>query len=532
MPIKGSLSDMSIADILQMLSLGNKTGDLIITKEQNLVNIYIESGMLKSVLWMNREDKLGKILVEKGYITDETLKKVLAFQETQPEIPIGELLLDLNLIDKEILVKNIKKQIRDTLIELSEWEYGQFVFESVAEPRIKGIPVSIKIDDLLLESAALKDELKASTLPDRDTILIKSQIPDSELSLDENEIKVLDKIDGKKSLYAIFTSLPMDEFKVLQIISRFIDKGIIKTLDMDLEQLEKEKLKSHEHKNLGIAFLRIGMYEEALREFNHILEIETDNRGALFYKSIIHYELGDLKGSKEILEVISSREENEAVLNNISVINDIEGDTNAAMEYIDNALSISNENPIILLNKAILLLKQDKYNEAKTIIESIEQKNSYTQFYYSGILAKLGNFKEALTQLKIGLNMEPKFGEYYFNLGKIYEAMKDEEKAEEVYNRGLKVENDSIILINALISYYYRNKMYEACERKIDVLISRGVEDWELYFKKGNILFNKGKGKEAIEVWEKALKLNPDNNTIKNTIKTARDHERKTGSGF
>lgn len=299
---------------------------------------------------------------------------------------------------------------------------------------------------------------------------------------------------------------------------------------MDLEQLEKEKLKSHEHKNLGIAFLRIGMYEEALREFNHILEIEADNREALFYKSIIHYELGDLKGSKEILEVISSREENEAVLNNISVINDIEGDTNAAMEYIDNALSISNENPIILLNKAILLLKQDKYNEAKTIIESIEQKNSYTQFYYSGILAKLGNFKEALTQLKIGLNMEPKFGEYYFNLGKIYEAMKDEEKAEEVYNRGLKVENDSIILINALISYYYRNKMYEACERKIDVLISRGVEDWELYFKKGNILFNKGKGKEAIEVWEKALKLNPDNNTIKNTIKTAREHERKTGN--
>lgn len=532
MPIKGSLSDMSIADILQMLSLGNKTGELIITNEESLVNIYIESGMLKSVLWMNRKDKLGKILVEKGYINDETLKKVLAFQETQPEIPIGELLLDLNLIDKEVLVKNIKKQIRDTLIELSEWDNGQFVFESGVEPKVKGIQVSIKIDDLLLESAALQDELKASSLPDRDTILIRSQTPESDLSLDENEIKVLEKIDGKKSLYSILTSLPIDEFKVLQIISKFMEKEIIRISPLDEESMEKAKLKTHEHRNLGIAFLRIGMHEEALREFDYILELESDNREALFYKSIIHYELGDLKGSKDILDIIPSKEENPAVLNNISVINDIEGNTNAAMEYIDNALSILNDNPIILLNKAILLLKQNNYDEAKTVIESIEQKNSYTQFYHSCILAKLGNFKEALSQLKIGLNMEPKFGEYYFNLGKIYEAMNDEKKAEEVYLRGLKVEADSIILTNALISYYYRNKMFDACERKIDVLISMGVEDWELYFRKGNILFQNGKGKEAIKLWEKALKLNPDNDTIKNTIKTAREHERKSGSGF
>jgi tetratricopeptide (TPR) repeat protein len=530
MPIKGSLSDMSIADILQMLSLGNKTGELTITREESLVNIYIESGMLKSVLWMNRKNKLGKILVEKGYISDETLKKVLAFQETQPEIPIGELLLDLNLIDKDVLIKNIKKQIRDTLIELSEWDNGQFVFEGGVEPKIKGIQVSIKIDDLLLESAALQDELKASSLPDRDTILIRSQIPESELSLDEDEIKVMEKIDGKKSLYSILTSLPMDEFKVLQIISKFMEKEIIKIAPLDEESLEKAKLKTHEHRNLGIAFLRIGMYEEALREFDYILELEPRNIEALFYKGIIHFELGDLKGSKEILDTIPSKEENAAVLNNISVINDIEGNTNAAMEYIDNALSILNDNPIILLNKAILLLKQKNYNEAKVMIESIEQKNSYTQFYYSCILAKLGNLKEALSQLKIGLNMEPKFGEYYFNLGKIYEAMKDEKKAEEVYIRGLKVESDSVILMNALISYYYRNKLFDACERKIDVLISRGIEDWELYFKKGNILFQNGKVKEAIRVWEKALKLNPDNDTIKNTIKTAKEHERKAGN--
>ncbi|MCK4321624.1 tetratricopeptide repeat protein [candidate division WOR-3 bacterium] len=532
MSIKGSLNDISIADILQMLSLGNKTGELTITKDENLVNLYVESGILKGVLWMNREDKLGKILVEKGYIDDETLNKVLSFQETQPDIPLGELLLDLDLTDKETIVKNIKKQIRDTIIELSEWDSGQFVFESGIESKIKGVPVSIKIDDLLLESAALQDELKASSLLDKESILIRAQISDSELSLDENEMKVFEKIDGKRSLYTILTSLPMDEFRVLQIISKLLDEGIIIETEMDKETLEKAKLKSYEHRNLGVAFLHIGMYEEALREFNHILGLEPDNKEALFYKGIIVYESGDTEAAKEIFDSIPFGEENAAVLNNLSVIMELKGDLNTAIKYIEEAKAIEGENPVISLNKAILLIKQKKLEEAKKIIENIEQKTSFTQFYYSYVLTRLGNLEEALSELKGGLSMDPKFGEYYFNLGKIYEAMNDEKKAEEVYKKGLKIDSSSISLSKALISFYYRNKTFDVCERKIDSLISSGVEDWDLYFKKGNILFQKGKGKEAIDTWEKALKLNPDNETIKSTIETAKEHEKKSRSGF
>jgi len=51
------------------------------------------------------------------------------------------------------------------------------------------------------------------------------------------------------------------------------------------------------------------------------------------------------------------------------------------------------------------------------------------------------------------------------------------------------------------------------------------VEDWDLYFKKGNILFQKKLTKEAIDAWEKALKLNPDNKTIKRNIELAKGNK-------
>jgi len=529
MPIKGSLTDMSIADILQMLSLGNKTGELTITNKEDLAYIYTESGMIKGAHWMNREDKLGKTLVEKGYIDQEILNKLLAFQKTAPEIPVGELMLDLELIDKQTLVENIKKQIRDTIIELSEWEGGYFVFESEKKSEDKGIPIAIKIDDLLLESAALQDELKASSLPSRDSILVRSKPPDSRLNLDENELKVLEKIDGKRSLYTVLSTLPMDEFKVLQTLSKLLNRGIIKKIDMDRTSLEKTKLRNYEHRNLGIAFMRIGMHEEALREFNWILEFEPDNGEALFYTGVINYELGNTEEANQIFDTIPHGKEKAAILNNLSVIKDLKGDIYTALRYIEDAGEKEEDSPTILLNKAILLIKQEELEKAMKIIEDIEEKTPYSQFYYAYALTKMGNIEEALSHLKDGLSMNPEFGEYYYNLGKIYEAMNDEKKAVEVYKRGLKVDNSSIELTKALIAYYYRNKIFDQCERKIDAAISSGVEDWDLYFKKGNILFQNGKTQEALKAWGKTLELNPDNETIKSTIETVKENERRSG---
>lgn len=525
MPIKGSLSDMSISDILQMLSLGNKTGELVITNEKNLVYFYIKSGHLRGVQWMNRKDKLGMILLDQGHINEETLNEVLALQKDEPGVPLGKMLLDFELVDEETIIKYLKKQIRDTIIELSEWDSGYFVFKSGEETKNKGIPVSIKVEDVLLESAALQDEFKASALPDKESILVKMNISDDGLDLDENEKEVLKKVDGRNTLSTILTTLPLDEFRILQILSKFLKEGIIKETEMDKASMERAKLKTSEHKNLGIAFLRIEMYKEAIREFSQILKIEPDNTEALFYKGIIHYETGEVKEAKDIFNSVLKQAQSAAVLNNLSVIMDGEGDLNTAFVYIKDAKNKEENNTTILLNEAILLIKQDKTEEAIETLKDLEETSPYARFYYAYILTKLGKINEAISHLEVGLNMNPQFGEYYYNLGKLFETLKEEKKAVEVYRKGLKVVNNSIILTKALIAYYYKNKIFDQCEKRIDAAISSGVEDWDLYFKKGNILFQKKLTKEAIDAWEKALKLNPDNKTIKRNIERAKGNK-------
>lgn len=525
MPIKGSLSDLSITDILQMLYIGSKTGELAITNEENLVYLYLNSGNLRHIHWMNRKDKLGTLLVENGIIEKKDLQEVLKLQQERKNAPLGELFLELELIDKKTLTEYIKRQMRDAIIELSGWAKGYFVFETREPYKSEGLPVSIKIDDVLLESAALKDEMAASSLPDKDSILIVSPDWSDESELTDEEMMILNKVDGEKTLSTLINMLPIEEFKALKLLSKLIKEGVLKELELKTETLVKDKERIDEHMNLGIAFVKIGMLNEALREFNRILELKPNDPEALFYKGIISFKMKDLDESEKYFQDSLKTVQRTSTLNNIYLINELKGNNEIALDYLSKALKREEENEKILLNKAIIYLKMKKDDEALNILDNIKNKTPYTNFYFSYIMARRGQIKEAMKILEDGLSLAPEFGEYFFNLGKMYEAFGEEKKATEIYQQGLKSDPECTMLSKALIDYYYRNKLFDICEVRIDTLISTGVMDWDLYFKKGNILFQQGNTKEALKLWEKALEFNPDNKLIKRTIELAKGNE-------
>ncbi len=525
MPIKGSLSDLSIMDILQMLHIGSKTGELAITNEENLVYLYLDSGDLTSIHWMNRKDRLGSILVENGVIKEKQLQEALSLQSERENAHLGELFLELELVSRETLTEYLRKQMRDTIIELSGWAKGYFVFESRESYEPEVLPVSIKIDDVLLESAALKDEMAASSLPDKDSILVISpDWSDYSILTDEEEM-VLSKVDGERTLSSLINALPVEEFKALKLLSDLINKGVLKELKIERQTLLKDKERIDEHRNLGVAFVKIGMLNEALREIHRILELRPNDAEALFYKGIISFKMDDLdeaeKSFRESLLVVKHT----STLNNIYLINELKGNSEVALDYLSQALKKEENNEKILLNKAIIYLKLKKDEEALDILNDLKSKTPYTEFYRAYILARKGKIKDAMNLLEEGLSLAPEFGEYFYNLGRLYETCGDEKKATEMYQQGLKSDPDCLILSKALIDYYYRNKLFDLCEVRIDTLMSSGVRDWDLFFKKGNILFQRGRTKEAVELWKKALDLNPDNKLIKRTIELAEGHE-------
>ena len=69
MAIKGSLKEASLLDVLQLLSMGKKTGCLSVTHRNNFGSIYFDKGRICYAAIVNRRDRLGDILLKSGAIT-------------------------------------------------------------------------------------------------------------------------------------------------------------------------------------------------------------------------------------------------------------------------------------------------------------------------------------------------------------------------------------------------------------------------------------------------------------------------------
>ena len=87
MPIQGSLATMSLTELLQWLGNAGKTGTLSIERNKVVKRILVREGRVIACASQEPSDMLGHFLVSRGKISEETLRKALALQETQKKPP-------------------------------------------------------------------------------------------------------------------------------------------------------------------------------------------------------------------------------------------------------------------------------------------------------------------------------------------------------------------------------------------------------------------------------------------------------------
>src|ERR1043166_9416912 len=94
MAIRGSLKEASLPDVLQLLSMGKKTGCLSVTHRNSFGYIYYDKGRICYASVVNRRDRLGDLLVKNGTITQAQLDAAIAVQGKRRVQRVGELLVE------------------------------------------------------------------------------------------------------------------------------------------------------------------------------------------------------------------------------------------------------------------------------------------------------------------------------------------------------------------------------------------------------------------------------------------------------
>jgi hypothetical protein len=128
MSLSGNLEDVSVADALQFIHLGGRTGTLTLTQGELTAEIGFHGGRIVNA-WGPGSKRLGELLIENGVIDAPLLAAALKQQEEeQPRRSLGQVLMAMNAVMPEAMYRAVEQQIERTVYDLVSWSTGTFNF--------------------------------------------------------------------------------------------------------------------------------------------------------------------------------------------------------------------------------------------------------------------------------------------------------------------------------------------------------------------------------------------------------------------
>ena len=348
MAIKGSLKEASLPDVLQLLSMGKKTGCLGLSFHDSFGSIYFESGRICHASIVNRP------------------------------------------LDTE-----------NAVYTLFTWTSGTFNFEAGVEPEAGAPLVSVDPQSLLLEGARRVDEwsLIEKKIPSFDLVysIDRPRLTMNRDKLTPEQESLLPLIDGHRDINALIRDSGLGEFEVGKALYGLLNASFLLPVGRKrtTPTLPRNATPS-ERRELASALYRAGMHDEADREFRALIE-EVPDSTASFYLGLIALRRGEWAAAvNAFMTAAPNAPSKTALLHNLSLAYERLGQLAKARLVIERALGGGgSEQPLIQLQAAVVALQAGDYQSAKVALS--EARGLWpgnpppVWFHYAARLAKLTN---------------------------------------------------------------------------------------------------------------------------------------------
>lgn len=533
MAIKGSLREASLADVCQLLAMGLKTGCLSVTDRSRFGQIYFDRGRITHASIVNRRDRLGDLLVRDGIIDAAQLREVVEQQAREPDRRLGEILVARGLISQNRLEEYIRIQVEEAVYSLFTWSRGSFFFEVDQEPPPNEVKLSLNPESLLLEGARRVDEwsLIEKKVPSLDLIfdVEHDRLRSAGVELTPEQERILPLLDGSHTVQDVIDQTGISEFDVGKAIYGLVQAGFAHRVGQ--RSIDEGRPVRHseisEHRNLGIAFFRTGMLEEAAREFRRVLELKPDDDSARFHLGLIAIHEGKnrdaLRTFKTLLE---ERGSNFAAFANLAFVLSRLGRKEDALLVIAEAESLRTGGSSVQLLRSMIHLESGDLEATEQSLQTYlstlpDGAVAPALFHHIAALAAAvgGKLDEAEARVKEGLAAYPDSAPLLVLQGAIAERRGDLTAAERSYRQAAEEDPNLVQAHKNLGDLAYRRGMHDdALEIYTRVVQLNPDLGDDVYTKLGNLYYKRMDREKALECWQAALRLNPGNQVVQKNI--------------
>jgi hypothetical protein len=228
MPIQGSLATMSLTELLQWLGNAGKTGTLSIERNKVVKRILVREGRVIACASQEPSDMLGHFLVSRGKISEETLRKALAVQETE-RTHLGRILVTSGALAEDELRLLLEDKAQETIFGLFDWDDAEFRFTDgeTADPNI--FAVNMRVEDILLRGAQRWDEIQRfRTVFNHPGIVLRqtSRVPPADVFRNRMAKRIFESINGERTVAEILLHAHGSEYLVTKFLYELHRAGV------------------------------------------------------------------------------------------------------------------------------------------------------------------------------------------------------------------------------------------------------------------------------------------------------------------
>jgi uncharacterized protein DUF4388 len=228
MGVSGNLKSMLPGDLLQWLSLAQKTGTLVVANKDVEKKIFFKEGRIISSASNDPREYLGQFLMSHGYLNEAELRKAMEVQQ-QSGILLGKILVVIGLITEQDLMRLMRLKAEEEIFDVFLWKEGEFHFIDDELPQMEMVPLRIDVTGIIMEGTRRSDEWPRirEVIPNDSMIPVVQKPIEVDEEFGEAQTTVVDSVDGKRTIAEIVLESRSSSFIVCSTLRPLIRDGFI-----------------------------------------------------------------------------------------------------------------------------------------------------------------------------------------------------------------------------------------------------------------------------------------------------------------
>jgi hypothetical protein len=269
----GDAGGFPLSDLIAFLSQSRWSGLIRVRTPGGERSITFREGEVRGASSDDPADRLGEVLIRLGYVERARLEEVL---REQPPSKVGRALVERGYLQAHDLFKCVTHQVSEIFHAIVLCHEGSFFLIDQPMDDKTNHNIQLSTQSLLMDSIRKIDEMAhfRKRIPHGRLYVGKKRASDGKL--EEEEDKVLALLDGRRTLVELGHAAKLSEFDITKVVFRLLEGGFAVLSEKPLAPLEPApgKVSSAPTPSRPMPAVRQGRvdHHEVARVFNRIFQ--------------------------------------------------------------------------------------------------------------------------------------------------------------------------------------------------------------------------------------------------------------------